>query len=366
MSWTPPPKILGRLTDGELCVVDVLTGTTHTPWSYSPAADFVYLQLGSDGVSLFMTEDRILKVIRPNTAPYHAETIGAYSDYENLCVADGFVYVARPDGYIYRMAEDGSGEVLLGRVFSADHKSQMCNGIQVRGDVLYATWSNTDKGYRVAISSWTVSATPNSTSNWLRASAADFDTGVLWMSSLFSAPQLVAGFSPDSFRGTPTPQSDLWYLTFIGDKLYGMTSGSGHVFQMDARARNLVQIDLGDFGLRAHPIADASIYQDAYPSPSIYPHPGTFQGVQIVTIQGPGVIRYTLDGSEPTTSSPIYTAPFRLSSPTTVKAKAFGLPLESTTATAILDIQGASLQRIPNYQDHVLPYLLEQYKGDNA
>ena len=101
-------------------------------------------------------------------------------------------------------------------------------------------------------------------------------------------------------------------------------------------------------------------------APRIYPPSGTFQGVQIVTIQGSGVIRYTLDGSEPTTSSPIYMAPFRLSAPTTVKAKAYVSPLESTTATAILDIQGASLQRIPNYRDHVLPYLLEQYKGFNA
>ena len=101
-------------------------------------------------------------------------------------------------------------------------------------------------------------------------------------------------------------------------------------------------------------------------APRIYPSTGILQGIQLVVIQGTGVIRYTLDGSEPSASSPIYTAPFRLSAPTTVKARAYATPLESATATAILDIQGASLQRIPNYRDHVLPYLLDQYKGDNA
>ena len=99
--------------------------------------------------------------------------------------------------------------------------------------------------------------------------------------------------------------------------------------------------------------------------PSIYPASGTLQGVQLVVIQGQGTIRYTVDGSEPTASSPIYTGPFRLSAPTTVKARAYISPLESSTATAILDIQGAVLQSVPSYRDRVLPYLLEQYKGDN-
>ena len=100
-------------------------------------------------------------------------------------------------------------------------------------------------------------------------------------------------------------------------------------------------------------------------APRIYPSTGILQGIQLVVIQGTGVIRYTLDGSEPSASSPIYTAPFRLSSPTIVKARAYS-PLGSTTATEVLDIRGAVLQAVPSYQDHVLPYLLEQYKGDNA
>ena len=100
-------------------------------------------------------------------------------------------------------------------------------------------------------------------------------------------------------------------------------------------------------------------------APRIYPSTGILQGIQLVVIQGTGVIRYTLDGSEPSASSPIYTAPFRLSSPTIVKARAYS-PLGSTTATEVLDIRGAVLQAVPSYRDHVLPYLLEQYKGDNA
>ena len=119
----------------------------------------------------------------------------------------------------------------------------------------------------------------------------------------------------------------------------------------------------GAFSVRL--IVDSGNIPDTATAPRIYPASGTLQGVQLVVIQGQGTIRYTLDGSEPTASSPIYTGPFRLASSATVKAKAFQNSLESATATSTLVIQGADFLKIPSYTAHVLPYLLEQYKGDN-
>ena len=104
------------------------------------------------------------------------------------------------------------------------------------------------------------------------------------------------------------------------------------------------------------------------PSPSIYPPSGTFQGVQLVTLKSPQSlpIRYTLDGTEPTISSPLYTSPIPVNQDTQIKAVAFDVTIPSGTTAVSYTITNGGLQRIPNYRDHVLPYLLEQYKGDNA
>jgi len=64
----------------------------------------------------------------------------------------------------------------------------------------------------------------------------------------------------------------------------------------------------------------------AVTAPQITPNGGTFTGSAEVRLQTPTAgadIYYTTDGSEPTTSSLRYTAPFVLSASTTVKAKAF-------------------------------------------
>lgn len=136
-----------------------------------------------------------------------------------------------------------------------------------------------------------------------------------------------------------------------------------------------VQVYMGQGGTAdLYPIQVTRVYVSEYPTadtpvapnaPSIYPASGTLQGVQLVVIQGSGTIRYTLGGSEPTASSPIYTGPFRLASSATVKAKAFQNSLSSDTTTSVLVIQGADYLKIPSYTAAVLPYLLEQYKGDN-
>ncbi|MCA9925211.1 MAG: chitobiase/beta-hexosaminidase C-terminal domain-containing protein, partial [Anaerolineales bacterium] len=62
------------------------------------------------------------------------------------------------------------------------------------------------------------------------------------------------------------------------------------------------------------------------PSPTIYPNGGTFAGEATVyigsTVLG-AQIRYTLDGSNPTSSSPLFTEPIALTSSTTVKARIY-------------------------------------------
>lgn len=61
------------------------------------------------------------------------------------------------------------------------------------------------------------------------------------------------------------------------------------------------------------------------PPPEISPRGGTFSGPLAVTLKSePGaIIRYTLDGTVPTASDPLYEKPVRLKGPTILRAKAF-------------------------------------------
>ena len=73
-------------------------------------------------------------------------------------------------------------------------------------------------------------------------------------------------------------------------------------------------------------------------APRATPNGGLFTGSQTVSLsanQG-AAIRYTLDGSEPTAASPLYTEPLTISTTTTVKAKAF----QSGWATSPIAVVG--------------------------
>lgn len=70
--------------------------------------------------------------------------------------------------------------------------------------------------------------------------------------------------------------------------------------------------------------------------PSFSPAPGSFQESQLVTITSatPGAtIHYTVDGSEPTTSSPVYASPVPVTKATTLKAMAVKSGLSPSAAT---------------------------------
>ena len=87
-------------------------------------------------------------------------------------------------------------------------------------------------------------------------------------------------------------------------------------------------------------------------TPAVTPAPGTYtqqQSVTITTATANAMIRYTTDGTDPTSSSTVYSAPLILSSTTTVKARAFlsGLA-DSAVATAAYTITGDGVTVLQN------------------
>ncbi len=86
-------------------------------------------------------------------------------------------------------------------------------------------------------------------------------------------------------------------------------------------------------------------------APVFSPAAGTYTSAQSVTITSAtsgAEIRYTTDGSEPTTSSSLYTAPLTISTTTTVKAKAFKSGMTaSVTATATYTISSTQTVASP-------------------
>lgn len=86
-------------------------------------------------------------------------------------------------------------------------------------------------------------------------------------------------------------------------------------------------------------------------APVFSPAAGTYTSAQSVTITSAtsgAEIHYTTDGSEPTTSSSLYTAPLTISTTTTVKAKAFKSGMTaSATATAAYTISSTQTVASP-------------------
>ncbi len=88
--------------------------------------------------------------------------------------------------------------------------------------------------------------------------------------------------------------------------------------------------------------------QVALNTPAISPAPGTYTTAQTIVIAAPVLpqaadIRYTLDGTEPTLTSPAYQSPFQLTgnTVTTVKLKGFMTDwIPSPTVTAVYNITG--------------------------
>ena len=90
-------------------------------------------------------------------------------------------------------------------------------------------------------------------------------------------------------------------------------------------------------------------YTISLPAPVLTPGSGTFNGSVTVSIAATpdAVIRYTIDGTDVTELSPIYTGPFALVQTTTVRARAYRNGITpSPQATAIFD-KGVPTEALP-------------------
>jgi len=134
------------------------------------------------------------------------------------------------------------------------------------------------------------------------------------------------------------------------------------------------------FALRL--IVDSGNVPDVADPPIIYPPSGSYTSVQYIgATVAMGTIRYTLDGSTPTATSPVLTGPIKITSNTLFKAVTFYGPLISDVSEADYTISGPGVDitpitasypmpsndilRIPGYPAYLQPLLLEQYKADN-
>lgn len=99
-------------------------------------------------------------------------------------------------------------------------------------------------------------------------------------------------------------------------------------------------------------------------TPVINPAGGSFSGPTTVTISTPtagATIRYTVNGTTPTSSSAVYTGPFTPSTTTTIKAKAFATGMtDSAVTTATINISNptpppSSLPDLAGLPNRVFP-----------
>lgn len=85
-------------------------------------------------------------------------------------------------------------------------------------------------------------------------------------------------------------------------------------------------------------------------TPTFTPAAGTYTSTQSVTMAcatSGATIRYTIDGSEPTSDSTIYSSPINVSTTTTLKAKAFKTGMNaSTTVSATYTIEAAPIETV--------------------
>jgi hypothetical protein len=126
--------------------------------------------------------------------------------------------------------------------------------------------------------------------------------------------------------------------------------------------------------------ANAGASPEYAPRPQISPAAGYSGGSVSVTLSGAdagSTIRYTLDGSEPTTTSTAYTAPFAVNATSVVRAACFsatpGVPssfmetntyfINATHTTAILSIAGEQLDDLLNGDGGIAPYGSFEYFG---
>jgi hypothetical protein len=137
---------------------------------------------------------------------------------------------------------------------------------------------------------------------------------------------------------TATPRSLGDYQTLVAD----VPDVTGHAYGWIQQASNPTTAVGASVTMKVvAPIADAwnfaavEVLPRVLPPPAISPGPGTYDRPQTVVLSATvgSEIHYTLDGTTPTTASPLYTFPLTVSNATVVKAIASGAGF-STSAVA--------------------------------
>ncbi len=140
---------------------------------------------------------------------------------------------------------------------------------------------------------------------------------------------VIADLGLDNTR-VVTPQ-DIWRSA-----LHQRAKSLDPLMKMPPLARNLID---------SNAVATLADWINSLPGtpalapPVITPEGGPFNGYVLVALQGEDVdatLRYTLDGSLPTTNSSLYSAPFILSSNATVRAKAFKAGFNESVASSVV------------------------------
>lgn len=150
-------------------------------------------------------------------------------------------------------------------------------------------------------------------------SAAVRDDGALVTWGANDAGQLGDGTRLD--RATPGVGPTFTNISTLalGNRHAIAVTASGDVWTWGRQAAPIEAVsDIADWGPRFAP-------EELQP-PTIHPPSAAYPGPQTVTLAGAGsghTLRYTVDGSDPTLDSTLYSAPFVVSVNTTVKARAF-------------------------------------------
>jgi hypothetical protein len=127
--------------------------------------------------------------------------------------------------------------------------------------------------------------------------------------------------------------------------LSAFTKGTWLVWEVNGRVKITVAAQKGNavlgglfFGGTASTVPQTPTPAPAQvAAPSIAPQGGTFSGsvsVTLATATSGAAIRYTVDGSTPGASSPLYSSPFTLTASSTVRARAFASGMTESAVTS--------------------------------
>ena len=207
------------------------------------------------------------------------------------------------------------------------------------GDVYYTAHSSSQAGqsYYTSGSSWVDVSSAGNQNFRIKAFADDAQPTSI---SVSAAPEKTAykigeKFDPTGLVLKAKYSDGSTSLIKYSDENKGAFSFSPSLTQALAVSDTSVQITYA--GLISAQNISVSANPSSAATPVISPSYGSFYDSQSVSIScstAGASVRYTLDGSEPTTSSALYTAPFTLTSSATVKAKAYkDGSLSSSTAS---------------------------------